>query len=197
MPHPATQPPSAEPPSATRYSLTAQALHWLTVLLLLAILPVAWVMASMPTNPNVGLYYTAHKSLGVTILLVTLARLAWRAAHPAPPLPGGTPRALELVGRANHWLLYALLVLMPLTGYVTSANGAPVSYFGLFDLPALPKNEARTELANDLHLLGRWAVYALVSLHVLGAAWHVAIRRDGLLSRIIPPQDDTARLPPR
>ena len=183
-------------PAGTRYTLTAQALHWLTVLLILAVLPVAWVVVSLPPGPSRSWLFVVHRSLGVTIFAVAAARLAWRLRHPAPPLPGGTPQAMELVGRLTHWLLYALLLLMPITGYLQSASGRPVSYFGLFNLPALPENQALDDFAKILHLLGQWGVYALVALHVFATAWHVAIRRDGLLSRMIPPQDNTARLPP-
>ena len=182
--------------AATRYTLTAQALHWLTVLLVLAILPVAWVMVSMPKSQEQTWLFVLHRSLGVTILAVAAARLVWRAMNPPPPLPGGSPPALESIGRLTHWLLYGLLVLMPVTGYLQSASGRPVSYLGLFNLPALPENKGLDDSCKALHLAGQWGIYALVALHVLATAWHVAIRRDGLLSRMLPPQDGTARLPP-
>ena len=183
-------------PAATRYTLTAQALHWVSALLILAILPVAWVMVSLPPGPGRAWMFVVHRSLGITILALVAARLAWRTLHPAPPLPGGTPHVLELVGRINHWLLYALLVLMPVTGYLQSGNGKPVSYFGLFNIPGFPENKALDQIAENIHLLGQWGIYALVGLHVLATVWHVAIRRDGLLSRMVPPQDGTARIPP-
>lgn len=181
----------------SRYTLTAQALHWLTALLVLAIVPVAWVVVSLPQGPERSSLFVVHRSLGVTIFAIAVVRLAWRAVNPPPPLPGGTSPAMELVGRLNHWLLYAVLLLMPASGYLQSASGRPVSYFGLFNLPALPENKGLDDVAKAVHLLGQWAVYALVALHVLATAWHVAVRRDGLLGRMIPPQDNTARLPPR
>lgn len=183
-------------PATTRYTLTAQALHWLTVALILAILPVAWVMVSLPKGPSQSWMLVVHRSLGVTILAVVAARLIWRARNPPPPLPGGTSRVMELVGRLTHWLLYALLLLMPVSGYLQSASGKPVSYFGLFNLPALPENKGLDDAAKTLHLVGQWGVYALIGLHVLATVWHVAVRRDGLLSRMIPAQDNTARLTP-
>lgn len=179
-----------------RYTLTAQALHWLTVLLILAVLPVAWVVVSLPPSPERSWLFVIHRSLGITIFTLVAIRLAWRAMNPPPPLPGGTSQAMELIGRLTHWLLYALLLLMPISGYLQSASGKPVSYFGLFDLPALPENKSLDDAAETAHLLGQWAIYALVALHVLATVWHVAVRRDGLLSRMLPPQDDTARLPP-
>lgn len=180
-------------PAVTRYTLTAQALHWLTVLLILAILPVAWVMVSLPKDPQQAWLFVIHRSLGITILAVVAVRLAWRATHPPPPLPGGSSTAIELVGRLTHWLLYTLLLLMPVSGYLQSGNGRPVSYLGLFDLPALPKNKGLGEIAQTTHLLGQWGIYVLVVLHVLATVWHVAVRRDGLLGRMIPPQAETAR----
>jgi cytochrome b561 len=132
-----------------RYTLTAQALHWLTVLLILTTLPVAWVMMSLPTGPQQTRMLVLHRSLGVTIFAVVVARLAWRLTHPAPP----------------------------------------VSYLGLFNLPQLPKDKALGDVANVFHHLGQWGLYTLVGLHVGATIWHVAIRRDGLLSRMIPPQD--------
>jgi cytochrome b561 len=126
-----------------------------------------------------------HRSLGITIFAVLVLRLAWRLTHPAPPLPSDTPRVMELA----DWLLYALLLLMPVTGYLQSTDGRPVSYFGLFNLPELPKDKALGDVANVLHLLGQWGVYTLVGLHVGATVWHVAIRRDGLLNRMLPPQD--------
>ncbi len=181
--------------ASTRYTLTAQALHWLTVPLILAVLPVAWVVVSLPQGPEKSWLFVVHRSLGVTILAVVAARLIWRAVNPPPPLPGGTPRMMELVGRITHWMLYALLLLMPVSGYLQSASGRPVSYFGLFNLPALPENKGLDDIAKAVHLAGQWGIYALVGLHVLATVWHMAVRRDGLLSRMIPPQDNAARLP--
>lgn len=184
-------------PAATRYTLIAQALHWLTVLLILAILPVAWVMLSLPKDPQQAWLFVVHRSLGVTLLAVVAVRLAWRATHLPPSLPGGSSPMIELVGRLTHWLLYALLLLMPVTGYLQSGNGRPVSYFGLFNLPALPENKALGAAAQTAHLLGQWGIYALMALHVLATVWHVAVRRDGLLDRMIPLQDGTPRWPSR
>jgi cytochrome b561 len=115
---------------ASRYTLTAQALHWLTVFLILMILPVAWVMMSLPEGAEQDRMLVFHRSIGVTIFTVVVIRLAWRSTHPAPPLPSDTPRVMELISRFTHWLLYALLLFMPVTGYLQSADGRPVSYFG-------------------------------------------------------------------
>ena len=145
----------APAPAVTRYTLTTQALHWLTVPLVLAILPVAWVMMSLPRDPQQAWLFVAHRSLGMTLLAVVAVRLARLAPHPPPALPGGSSPVMELVGRLTHWLLYALLLLMPATGYLQSGNGRPVSHFGLFNFPALPENKVLGAAAQTAHLLGQ------------------------------------------
>ena len=177
--------------SLPRYNATAQALHWLTALLMFAVVPLAWVMVSMAKgDPSRGLLFTLHKSFGLTILVIVACRLAWRATHPAPPLPGGFERWSKAMAFVSHWLLYLILLGMPISGYIlSSAARHPVSYFGLFTLPALPNDPALAGAAEWVHVgLGQWTVYGLVALHLLATAWHVAVRRDGVLGRMLPEQ---------
>ena len=171
-----------------RYTATAMALHWITAAFVLAVLPLAWVAISLPRGPDKTLAFDMHKSVGLTILALVAARLLWRRWHPAPPQTY-VPRGLALIGRVSHWLLYAIFILMPVSGYLlTAAHGRPVPFFYLFDIPALPRNDALHEAAEAVHVLGQWAVYTLVVIHVLASAWHVAIRRDGVLDRMLPRQ---------
>ena len=90
--------------------------------------------------------------------------------------------------------MYVIMIGMPVSGYMLSAgSGRAVSYFGLFSIPGLPKNEAVDNVATWLHVAtGQWAVYALITLHLAATAWHVAVRRDGLLSRMMPAQQHDA-----
>jgi cytochrome b561 len=172
-----------------RYTETAQALHWITAALMFAVIPLAWVMVSLPRSaPNREFYYDLHKSIGLTILALVVVRLLWRAAHPAPDLPGGVARFERVAAFASHWLLYLILLGMPVSGYLLSAAGGhPVNYFGLFTLPSIPANETVAKVGVWLHVAtGQWAVYALISLHILATVWHVAVRRDGVFERILP-----------
>jgi len=181
--------PNHAPIAVARYTGTAQILHWLTLALILAVLPLAWVVGSMPRDdPSRAWLFVLHRSFGLTVLVAILFRLVWRASHPPPPLPRGTSMVVEWAGHATHWLMYAVLLLMPVSGYLLSGNGRPVSYFGLFDIPGIPKSPAIGDAASTVHNLGQWALYALVALHVLATVWHVAVRRDGLLGRMLPPQ---------
>jgi len=173
-----------------RYSATAQWLHWITALLILATIPIAWQMVEMkPGIPVRTVYFTAHKSIGVTILVLALARLIWRSRHPVPSIPAGWPRWVVLTAKTNHVLLYVLLLGMPASGYLRSAtDGHGISYLGLFNLPHLPPDDSVSRLALAVHHALQWPLYALVVLHVLGTAWHVVVRRDGALDRMLPPQ---------
>jgi cytochrome b561 len=182
--------------SDVRYTATAQALHWVTAVLMFTVLPLAWVMVGMKdTSPSRGLLFTLHKSVGLTILALVAARLLWRTIYAPPPLrPFGRWEGRFVL--ASHWLLYFVMIAMPVSGYLLSAaKGRPVSYFGLFALPALPKSEALSHAADWAHVaVGQWLVYALILLHVLGTAWHVGVRRDGALDRMLPEQKTQTRV---
>ncbi|KMO35603.1 cytochrome B561 [Methylobacterium variabile] len=173
-----------------RYTALSQALHWLTVALVLAVLPLAWVAVSLPASPSKGFFFQMHKSVGLTILVIVAIRILWRAWNPAPP-EVYVPRGLAILGRINHWLLYLVFLLMPVSGFVMSAAaGSTTQYFYLFPIPPfMEKNKAVSDLADQIHLVGQYAVYALVALHVLATAWHLIVRRDGLLDRMLPRQD--------
>ncbi|WP_279356696.1 cytochrome b [Methylobacterium indicum] len=173
-----------------RYTAVAQALHWFTALLVLAVLPLAWVATSLPASPTKGFAFQLHKSVGITIFAIVALRILWRAWHPAPR-EVFVPPALALLGRINHWLLYLVFLLMPLSGFVLSAAaGNTTQYFFLFPIPPfMEKNKAVADLADQIHLAGQYAVYLLVSLHVLATAWHLIVRRDALLDRMLPRQD--------
>ena len=110
--------------------------------------------------------------------------------YPAPPLAGPLAWWDSQLAVLSHWLLYLVMIGMPVTGYLLSAAGGhPVTYFGLFRFPGLPTNEHLAATAAWLHVgVGQWAVYALIILHIAATAWHVGVRRDGVLERMLPAQ---------
>lgn len=172
-----------------RYNPLSQALHWLTALFALAVLPLAWVAISLPPSELKGTMFTLHKSVGLTIFAIVVVRIVWRMIHPAPADPAA-PKALEVIARINHWLLYAIFLVMPISGYLLSAlSGRTTNYFWLFTIPGFEKNEALQKSFEAAHVFGQYAVYLLVALHIIGTAWHLVIRRDGLLERMLPVQD--------
>jgi cytochrome b561 len=175
-----------------RYTGTAQALHWLIAPLIFLMVVIAWVMENMPNSaPLRDTLFVLHKSIGLTLLLLVAFRLAWRATHPAPPLPGTLGRVEAGLAHASHALLYLVMLGMPISGYLlTYAGGFPVEFFWLFKVPDLvPRDPGLAAAATWVHLaIGQWLLYALVLLHVAATVFHVAIRRDGLLARMLPPQ---------
>lgn len=173
-----------------RYDYPHQALHWLTAAVIFTILPLAWVMVHMAKDaPHRDLYFTAHKSFGLIALALIVARLLWRALRPPPPLPPWIEKWEVGLAHATHFFLYAIFLIMPISGFIlSSASGHPVSFFGLFDMPQMPKNEALSKFANTIHMYGQYAVYVFLAAHILGVVWHVAFRKDGYIERMLPEQ---------
>lgn len=174
----------AEP--RNRYSTVSLVLHWLIAALVVAQIV---LIQAHEANEGVRTFIDLHKSVGMTILLLTLARLGWRVANPAIPLPAETPRWQKLAARGTHVLFYVFLLAMPLVGWAaSSAAGRDIVWFGLFNWPLLPVGGGR-EFAGqlmDLHELAAKLLIALVVLHVLGALKHHFIDRDNVLHRMIP-----------
>jgi cytochrome b561 len=176
--------------ASRQYTPLAQGLHWLTALLIFAILAIAWMMVDLPKDdPDRDTLFMIHKSLGVTVFVLAALRMVWRAANPPPPLPGRLARWEALLAKISHFLLYFILLAMPISGYILSAaSNHPVIYFDLFQLPLLPENKPLSKAAEFVHVSLQWAVYALIILHVLATTWHLTVRRDGILNRMLPRQ---------
>lgn len=169
-----------------RYTNIAIALHWLIAALVAAQIGWGWWMQEIPKQP-VGPRVDAfnlHKSVGLTLLALTLLRLGWRLSPPPPPLPPLPAWQAKLAG-ATHVLLYALLLVHPLAGYLGSVwSGYPVKYFGM-TLPGWGwKDEGLKDLCSTIHWWTSLVLVALIGLHVAGALNHALIHRNGLLARM-------------
>ena len=174
--------------SQTRYSATAIAFHWLIFALIASGFALALYMTGLPLSPQKLKYISWHKWIGVTVFILAIARLCWRLAHPAPPLPGTVPRWQRGVANAIHMLLYALIIAIPITGWLmSSASGVPTVYLGLVELPnPLARNKELAEFLKSMHALLNYTLLALVILHVAAALKHQLVDRDEVLSRMLP-----------
>lgn len=175
----------------TRYSPTQQALHWLTVVLVFAILPVAWIVDALKEDtPPFYFWLDIHKTIGLSILLLTLVRVALRLRTPPPAYPPEWPAFSKLGAKVAVVGLLALMIAMPITGYIwTTGHGYDVAPFDLVTLPRLFwKDRALGDAAKAFHEAGRWAVYGLIAAHLMGVSYHLIMRRDGALLRMLPPQ---------
>jgi cytochrome b561 len=170
------------------YGGGARIFHWLTVGLLVVIIPIGLVMSDLPRGLLQDTLFVIHESLGLSVLALTLLRVAWRLAHPPPP-PSADLSRLEIRASGTvHGLLYLVLVVMPITGYLfVTFSGIALHYFGLVEVPALVATDKPTgEVFQAIHVSLQWAIYALAALHI-GAALHHHFRRgNDVLQRMLP-----------
>lgn len=170
-----------------RYGAVAIALHWAIAALALAQIALGWWMIQLPDRSGVQRdWFNLHKSIGITIGLLMLVRLAWRLQHRAPSLPASLPRWQAIAARVNHRLLYAALLAQPIVGYVGSSfTSYPIRYFG-YTVPGWAWDSPPVKAAcSAVHLGLACLIVALVALHIAAALVHFA-RRDGVFERMSP-----------
>lgn len=169
----------------TGYLPAAKAFHWITAVLVVAVFPLGAVIKFVKDDAKTG-FYLFHESLGLLVLFVVLARLAFRLRHPPPPLDG-LPAPMRLAASAVHWALYAALIAMPVSGFLaTNAWGFPLSWFGVLPVPSpIGEDKAIAPVLSEIHETIAWTILALFLMHVSAVVYHHAVRRDGTLRRMI------------
>lgn len=172
----------------TPYNATAIALHWLTALIIFSAFPLGVFIADLSFSPLKLRLISYHKWLGVTVFLLTVARLAWRAKHQPPPLLQTIPLWQQRAAHSLHHLLYMLLLIIPITGWMmSSAKGFPVVFLGLVQLPDLVgKNTELGDLLKALHAALNYGLITLLGMHIAAALKHHFIDRDATLRRMSP-----------
>ena len=183
------------PSPSARYGAVAMGLHWAIALLIVFEIGLGWRMDGPPGATTFAVYQL-HKSIGISILILTLARIAWRVGHRSPPSVGGKVWEHRLAGWV-HVGFYLLLLAIPLSGWLivsASRTGIGTVLFGLIPFPHLPgvpalepaTKAAVEQAAETAHRLLGWALYGLLALHVAGALKHHLIDRDQGLARMLP-----------
>jgi cytochrome b561 len=184
--------------SELRYGSVAMGLHWLIAGFVIVNLGLGLYMADLPkTDPYRFMLFQTHKSIGLTVLVLSLLRLGWRLVNPVPPLPRGMGTLMRFAARGTHILLYILIVAIPLAGWAlvsSSPLGLPTPYFGLFPWPNIPfladlPRAAKMQnlgLFAEAHVLLAWSAIVLIVLHVAGALYHQVLRRDDVMKRMLP-----------
>ncbi len=175
-------------PAPARYTTGAILLHWLLAALLLGQIAFGWFLTTIPRGvPARGYYVNLHKSTGLTIGVLILARLLWRMRHPAPSLPDSLPLWERAAARASHRALYLAMLVMPLSGYLASNfSKYGVKLFNALMLPPWGANDHRLYAAfNSTHIVVAWAFAALILIHVLAALRHL-LRADRVFQRMWP-----------
>jgi cytochrome b561 len=170
------------------YGVVAKLLHWSIVALIIAQYLLAESAEELPTGVEKFEIITLHKSLGLLVLALALARIGWRFAQRGRPAPVPMPRPQRIAAAAGHGLLYLLLLLQPLSGWaMSSAANYPVTFFGWFELPRLvAASEQAHEYFEDVHELLFDVLVAFAVVHALAALYHHFWMKDDTLRRMLP-----------
>ncbi len=174
----------------TRYSSVAIALHWVIGLLMIGNV-LGGLLHESFGKEYVGLIISLHKASGILILLLSLARLAWRLGHRPPPLAATLKRWEIGLAHATHWVFYTLMLALPLSGWLMVSAGErkwPIDFFGLFNVPFLPVTQSKSlgGVMHEVHELAGFLMLGLIVLHIAGAAKHLLIDGDNTVERMLP-----------
>lgn len=181
-----------------RYSRGAIWFHWIIAALIAVNLAIGLLHESL--LDGVAGAIPLHKSIGLSVLALTLARIGWRLTHRPPRLPVELPAWERAAARASHVAFYALLLLLPLSGWAMGSAGRearyPTRWFGLFDVPHLPVSAQTAALGDGAHTVLGYAMAVLVVLHVAAALRHHFVLRNAVLGRMLPgvPRRDRAEI---
>ncbi|MBK1780064.1 cytochrome b [Advenella sp. WQ 585] len=173
------------------YTRTAITLHWLMALGLTGTFALGFYMQDLPLSPAKLQYYAWHKWAGIVMLLLVLVRVVWRITHKAPELPESMSAFMRFMANAAHWVLYALMLAIPLSGWLmSSAQGFQVVWFGVWPLPDLVgKSQELGALLNTVHWALNYFLLAFVIIHACAALKHHFLDKDDILTRMVPVLD--------
>lgn len=186
-----------------RYGGVSKTFHWLTALLILSLIALGLIAEDLPFDTDAELarkawLFSLHKTLGVLVFFVALARILWAVSQPKPGLMNADRKAESFLAELVHWLLYGALVIVPLSGWIghAAASGfAPIWWpFGQ-NLPLVPKSTTVEHAFGAIHYIAGRVLIAAILLHVAGALKHHLIDRDSTLRRMLPGEAVVGPLP--
>lgn len=172
------------------YSNGQRSLHWIMAILIVPMIAVGFLMVQQGLPRTLqNTMFILHKNIGVVVLILAVLRIALRLRRPGPPLMASLPAWQRRAAHASHGLLYVLILVMPLSGYIrVRAGGFPIEALDRLGLPTLvPRSDALANAAKLIHEIGAYTIAALLVLHIAAALHHAVILRDGTWARIWPP----------
>jgi cytochrome b561 len=176
-------------PAGNKYDAIQRALHWtMAVVIIVAVLIGLYCSFQVPGTPVRRFLLEIHKSLGMTALVLLVVRVVYRLVKGAPAYAEPLGRLVHLGASAGHLGLYAIMLFMPVTGYIYSAAGGnSLPWFWLFQWPRIVSlDKPLAHLGAVLHGWGAYAIYALLALHIAAVVWHQWVKKDGVLARMLP-----------
>jgi cytochrome b561/polyisoprenoid-binding protein YceI len=179
-----------------RYTTVAITLHWVIAAAIIGMIFGGWYMSDLPDGaPGQYFLYQTHKSIGITILLLTVARIAWRVMNPPPTLPKDMTGLEKTASHLVHLGFYGIMIALPLTGWLYSSVSikldVPTVLYGMISWPDVPfveslKTETASGIVNFIHSKLAWVTFGLLALHVAGALKHEFSAEEGVLKRMLP-----------
>ena len=172
--------------SATSYGSVSTFLHWLIFLLVSCLLVVGFVMVDMQDKVAQANVFNAHKLTGLTVLVLMIIRASWALLNPKPELPKDIPNWQQTSERVLHFLLYVILIAMPIVGWVTAVSAGYAPHIGSIKI-GLPiaQNKFVANLFGTLHGLLAFVIITFVSIHVAAALYHYFVKKDKILQRML------------
>jgi len=171
------------------YSPLQKFLHWTIFLFIIGLWGLAHLRGFLPKDdPGRGTIMGLHISFGLLLLALVATRVVWRLVRGAPDLPAGTHPLEALLAKGAHLALYALMIIVPLLGvYVVWLHGSGASFFGLFTIPSpVAADKALHDTVGGVHEFLANVILALLAIHVVAALWHHFVKKDNVLTRMLP-----------
>lgn len=177
--------------TSDRYGIISKFFHWIIALLVFAqFYLILWERYVLPEKSLLANIYISgfHKPIGILILILVILTLLWKMFNPRPGYLPNMPNWEKITARATHALLYILLIIMAMSGFImSSAAGKPPNLFGLYQFPMLiEQNKILSDFFFKVHAISGYCLVALITLHILAALKHHFIDRDNILKRMLP-----------
>lgn len=171
--------------AAWRYGKPAIVLHWVLAVLIVVMAGLGWYMMTVEKQPQGPWYFDLHRSLGLVVATLVLARLVWRLTHGPAPLPASLPRWQARLASATHALLYLCMIVMPVTGILGAEyNRSGLAFFGVPLLMVSAPNRELSHLFFNIHSATVWVLVALVVVHAAAGLKHLLVDQDAVFQRM-------------
>ncbi len=173
--------------STEKYVFSVRVLHWLMAIMIIGLIVSGLIMVDVPkSNPQHHLLFKFHKSIGISIGMLIIARVIVRIRYVAPALPSTISVLSKKLANVTHWILYALMIVIPISGYLMCTwKGPPVAWFGILLPHLFNKDDVHANIAEKVHHTSAYILLVLLCIHVGAVLFHLIKHRVNLIRRIV------------